>query len=839
MRRAILALGMIVFLGGLLAWQGAAILPLTEQTSADIPEASEQQVLATYGKLPLSFEDNQGQTAEQVRFLSRGRSYSLFLTSTEAVLILISPQNAPSAQGDTSTSSCAASASSAVSPPKQESAVLRMRLVGANPAPQVAGLDELPGKSNYFIGNDPEKWRTNVAQYRKVKYRNVYPGIDLVYYGTNQRQLEYDFIVAPGHNPKAIALKFEGADNLEVDAQGDLLVHLGDEKVRFQKPYVYQESDGARQEIAGGYVLKEKDQVAFRVAPYDVARSLVIDPVLVYSTYLGGSGNEDLEHIAVDTAGNVYVAGRTDSTDFPTESPFQLANSGNFEVFVTKLNADGSAIVYSTYLGGAGDDAALEITVDAAGNAYVVGNTFSSTFPTANPLQAALAGPQDAFVSKLNPAGSALVYSTYLGGSGSELGQDIAVDDAGNAYVVGETDSTNFPTTASPLQAANAGDSDAFIAKLNPEGSALVYSTYLGGTDFERGNGIAVDAAGNAYVSGRTNSTDFPTANPLQAAFGGGTFDAFVTKLNPAGSALVYSTYLGGSELGFGSDIAVDDGGNAYVTGRTRSTDFPVTAGAFQTSKAEGGADVFVTKLSASGSELVYSTYLGGTRFDIAFTIALDASGNAYVAGATASTDFPTANPLQAAFGGGNRDGFVTKLNANGSALVYSTYLGGSGDETTIITVDAFDNVYVAGDTSSTDFPTVSPFQAAHGGGIGDAVVAKIVPLDIDIKPQTDLNTVNPSSHGVLAVAILTTDTFAAQTVSPITVRFGPDGASIAHSLGHLTDVDNDGDLDLLLHFPTQDTGIQCGDTEASLSGQTFDGGPFQASDSIVTVGCR
>ena len=837
MRKAILALGMIVLVGGLLAWQGAAIPPLTEQTSASIPDASKQQVLATYARLPLSFEANQGQSDEQVKFLSRGRGYSLFLTSTEAVLSLISPQNAPSAQRDIPTLYSAASASSAVSPPKQESAVLRMRLVGVNPAPQVVGLGELPGKSNYFIGNDPEKWRTNVAQYRKVKYRNVYPGIDLVYYGTNQRQLEYDFIVAPGHDPKAIALKFEGADNLEVDAQGDLLVHLGDEEVRFQKPYVYQESSEARQEIAGGYLLKDKDEVAFEVASYDATKPLIIDPVLTYSTYIGGSGDETIGTLTVDEAGNFYKAGTTSSADFPTESPFQAANGGNIDAYVTKLNPEGSALVYSTYLGGSGDDTLFRIAVDVDGNAYVTGNTSSTDFPTEGPFQATNGGgPTDAFVTKLNATGSGLVWSTYVGGSGSETGQGIAVDDDGNTYVSGPTSSTDFPT-ANPLQAVSGGDQDAFVIKLNPAGSALVYATYLGGSGADLGNELAIDAAGNAYVTGQTDSTDFPTLNPLQAVPGGNR-DAFVTKLNAAGSMLLYSTYLGGSDLEFSFDIAVDGGGNAYVTGRTRSTDFPVTAGAFQTSKAGGGTDVLVTKLNASGSELVYSTYLGGTRGETAFGIAVDTAGNAYVAGVTTSTDFPTANPFQATNAGGG-DGFVTKLNANGSALVYSTYLGGSGRDVAIIAPVAFaGNAYVTGDTTSLDFPTVNPLQAANAGG-NDNFVAKIAPLDIDIKPRTDPNTVNPSSHGVLVVAILTTDAFAAQTVSPITVRFGPDGASIAHSLGHLTDVDNDGDLDLLLHFPTQDTGIQCGDTEASLSGQTFDGGPFQASDSIVTVGCN
>ncbi len=409
---------------------------------AKTPTANKPQVVENYGKLPLSFEANHGQTDNRVDFLSRGSGYTLFLTPTEAVLALRKP--AASEVG------AAAEVSKVESNPDTEEAVLRMKLVGANPSPQVSGLEELPGKSNYFLGNDPSKWRTNVPQYAKVQYEDVYPGVDLVYYG-NQRELEYDLVVAPWANPEAIHLAFEGEDKLEIDAQGDLVLDSDGGQVRLQKPLVYQQVDGVRQQVAGAYVLKGRHHVGFQVAAYDAGQPLIIDPVLSYSTYLGGIGTDSGVGIAVDTAGNAYVTGQTDSTDFPTASPVQPALGGERDAFVTKLNAAGNALVYSTYLGGSGEDSGLGIAVDASGNAYVMGQTGSTDFPTASPIQAAHGGGlTDAIVTKLNAAGSALVYSTYLGGSANDLGGGIAVDASGNAYVTGFTGSTDFPT-ASPI----------------------------------------------------------------------------------------------------------------------------------------------------------------------------------------------------------------------------------------------------------------------------------------------------------------------------------------------------------------------------------------------------
>jgi hypothetical protein len=667
------------------------------------------QISESYGKLPLSFEENRGQVDRKVKFLSRGSGYTLFLTATEAVLSL-NPQ---------STKTNEASAAEE----RQKSTVLRMKVVGANPSPQISGLDKLSGKSNYFIGSDPAKWRTNVATYSGVKYSDVYPGIDLVYYGI-QGQLEYDWNVAPGAKPEAIRFAVEGADRMRIDSSGDLILTVLGGEVRLDKPLVYQETDGVRREIAGDYMTRKNREVGFRIADYDPTKPLVVDPVLVYSTYHGGAGTDQGWDIAVDSSGSAYVAGYTTSTDFPTANPYQPVYGGGFyDAFITKLNPAGNALVYSTYYGGAGNDYARGIAVDSSDNAYVTGYTDSTNFPTANPRQPANAGTSDAFVTKFNPSGSVLVYSTYHGGSSEDFGFSIAVDTTGNAYVTGRTSSINFPT-ANPRQPAyGGGNTDAFATKFNPSGNTLVYSTYHGGSLDDLAFAVAVDPSGSAYLTGSTESINFPTANPLQPVIGGAGADAFVTKFNPSGSALSYSTYLGGSGFDFAQSIAVDTSGNAYVTGVTSSGGFP-TFNPLQPANG-GGGDAFVTKLNPSGAP-IYSTYHGGTSADHGYCIAADSAGNAYVTGYTYSPDFPTANPLQPAHAGGLQDAFVTKFNAAGSALVYSTYHGGSGfDEPHGIFVDSSGNVFVTGITSSSNFPLASPLQPVYAGSY-DAFISKI-----------------------------------------------------------------------------------------------------------------
>ena len=698
-------------------------VPLVNQTARVVSPISVSQadpktqagVLDSYGKLPLSFEANHGQTDARVKFLSRTGGYSLFLTGDEAVLTLRgSRTNTKKAK----IARTAHTLQSSMAEPKA-GGVLRMKLRHANLAARVTGMDELPGMSNYFIGNDPAKWRTNVPTYAKVKYEGIYSGIDLVYYG-NQRQLEYDFVVAPGADPRRIAFDVRGAKRIRRDQHGDLVLKMTEGEIRWHKPVVYQEKSGTRQEIAARYITGG-NRVAFELAKYDASRPLYIDP-LIYSTYLGGQADDAGQGIAVDSSGNAYVVGTTYSTDFPTKNPLQPANGGEGNAFVAELNPTGSALVYSTYLGGSNVDEGLGIAVDSVGDAYVTGATFSIDFPIKNPLQAAYAGGDgDAFVAEISPMGSALIYSTYLGGSGLDWGRGIAVDSAGNAYVTGQTESADFPTK-NPLQSANGGNVNVFVAKVSFAGSALVYSTYLGGSNYDYGLGIAADRRGNAYVTGNTNSVDFPTRNPLQPALGGYQ-NAFVARLNPSGSALVYSTYLGGSGYDGGNGIAVDSSGNAYVTGFAGSTDFPTKNPLQPANGGEGNA--FVAELNPTGSAFVYSTYLGGSGGDEGYGIAVDGVGNAFITGYTGSSNFPTKNPLQAAYGGDD-DAFVVEIGPTGSALVYSTYLGGSNYDYGLgIAADRRGNAYVTGLTLSSDFPTMNPLQRARGGG-DDAFVAKI-----------------------------------------------------------------------------------------------------------------
>jgi len=752
--------------------------------------AQKTQLAEKYGTLPLSFEANTGQADKSVKFLSRGSGYGLYLTGEEAVLALREGgcTGLPAA-GDGQTAS-------AVRRPglwreaacSHQTAVVRMRLGGSSGVAAPVGEEQLPGTANYLIGNDPAKWHTSVPTYAKVCYRSVYPGVDLVYYG-NQRQIEYDFVVAPGTDPKSIRLQFGGAKGLRLAADGDLVVTAVGGTVAFHKPVVYQVVNGKRETVEGSFVLLAKHTVGFRLGSYHRGKALVIDPALVYSTYLGGSTGtggfaplDGASGIVADTAGNVFVTGSTSSTDFPvTNGAVQTTNSaagGCSTPFVAKLNPTGSALVYSTYLGGSGcGDFAHGLAVDDSGNAYIAGETSSSNFPvTQGAFQTTKPKNRTGFVSKLNPTGSALIYSTYLGGSNGFAGDfasTLVVDDSGNTYIAGVANSTDFPVSQEAYQTTNRivpdpsfgilTGTNAFVTKLNPTGSALIYSTYLGGSGIVFGqglstaiygdgaSGLAVDSGGNVYVTGSAYSTDFPvTVGAFQRTnhVGNSGYNAFVTKLNSTGTALVYSTYLGGgagvayrSGDGLQNALAVDGTGNAYVTGSAFSTDFPVTQGAFQTANhaAAFASNAFVTKLNPTGSALVYSTYLGGSRSDGASGLAVDSSGNAYITGTALSTDFPvTEGAFQttnhaAEYGsrcttcGGNA--FVTKLNPTGSALVYSTYLGGSRDDSASgLAVDGSGNAYISGTANSADFPvTQGAFQTTNRAAVGsNAFVAKL-----------------------------------------------------------------------------------------------------------------
>lgn len=747
----------------------------TLRTKGDVPlaiasAASRAKVLTTYGKLPLRFEVNQGQTNEQVKFVSRGRGYSLFLTEDQAVLRLrsLSALNALSTGHGlqfkelfTNPEASFAARDSRTSPPPPST--VRMKLVGASPQVSVAAFGELLGNSNYFIGNDPKKWQAQIPAYSKVRYKSVYPGVDLVYHG-EQGQLEYDFLVAPGADPRAIALEItsESAEigakhnqvktNARINAHGDLVLRVESGEVRFRKPVVYQQisnsgHQSSRRYIDTRYIIKQGDYIGFEMAKYDTAKSLIIDPVLSYSTYLGGALDDFGNAITVDVQGNIYVTGGTTSSNYRTtagvvQTKYAGADGGyqsvDGDVFVTELNPSGSALVFSTYLGGSGDDNAYGIVVDGPGNIYLTGGTNSSDFPvTPGVYQPSFGGLTDVFVTKLNPSGSSLVYSTHIGVSTEGIrGFGIAVDDTGSAYVTGNA-GPGFPTTSGAYQTGSGAFTSAYVMKLNPTASAADYSTFLSGGAIDYGESIAVDLNHNAYVTGYASSSSFPTTAGAFQTINGGGVDAFVTVLNPAGNALVYSTLLGGTGSEEGFKIALDPLGKVYVTGFTGSANFPTTSGALQTTFGGGNSDAFVAKLDTSKSgaaSLVYSTFLGGSGDENAQNflrdiLAVDNAGNAYVTGATTSKDFPTVNPLQTSSGGGY-DAYVAKLNAAGSRLIYSTYLGGSGDDFGRgIALDSHENVYVTGQTFSTNFPITSDsFQAAFGG-FSDAFMAKLIPI--------------------------------------------------------------------------------------------------------------
>jgi Beta-propeller repeat len=606
-------------------------------------------------------------------------------------------------------------------PDSIESTMIKAEFVDANESVEVVGLEELEYKCNYFIGNEPDKWRTDVPNYGAVTMRGLYPGVDVTF-ASHEGRLESKMLSVSSTDLAQVKVEYRGANIITQQSTTSAFV---------QSPFGEHTFEG----------ILLSDVSAFNSEqPSSSATSSASGLSLVYSTFLGGSEifNESYG-IAVDSAENSYVTGYTTSADFPTQNPYQaVIGGGDFssDVFVTKFSREGNGLIYSTFLGGSNGgwekgDTGRAIAVDASGNAYVTGSTDSPDFPTQNPYQASNGGgPSDAFVTVLNSAGNGLIYSTYLGGIDSETGNGIALDAAGNCYVIGTTWSPDFPTQ-NPFQASKLGFSDAFITKINSTSGGLIYSTYLGGIGgFEdasdAGHGIAVDSAGNAYVTGYTPSFNFPTQNPFQASKRGFS-DAFITKINSEGSGLIYSTYLGGDNSEGGSSIAIDAWGNAYITGWTSSVDFP-TQNPLQDSNGAANSVVFVTKINSSGNGLVYSTYLGGSHQEIGFGIAVDVADNAYVTGLTYSTNFPTQIPFQGTKGG-NWDAFVFKINAVGSALHYSTYLGGGGDDFGYgIAIDTEGGAYVAGTTTSFDFPTQNPFQASLSR-IFNAFVTKLISL--------------------------------------------------------------------------------------------------------------
>lgn len=699
-----------------------------------------------YSRLPLSFEANEGQTNLRAKYLARGQNFTLFLTSGDAVLQLGSPWVA--APGAQSPFSGFRPRLSSFSPTTGTSDLIRLKLLGARQGVKIMGADKLAGYSNYFLGNDPRHWYTHIPNYARVRYEQVYPGIDLVYHG-HQGQLENDFVLSAGADPNRVRLGFEGIESMHLDPSGDLVLKVRGGEIYLRRPRAYQGERGERHEVKARYVLQAGMRVSFGLGPYDRRQQLVIDPVLTYSSYLGGSGGDAGSGIVLDSSGDAYVTGTTGSLNFPTTSSGQTTTGGGKDAFVTKFNPAGTALIYSVYLGGSADDSATGIALDSSGNAYIVGYTYSTNFPTTSgAFQTANDGNADAFLAKLDPSGSSLVYSTYLGGSDTDYGYGVAVDASGDVFVTGSTLSMDFPTM-SPLQVGNDGYSDAFVSEFNPLGTGLLYSTYLGGTGGDVGYAIALDGAGNPYVAGYTTSTDFPTQNALQSSLAGGA-DAFIAEINPETSSLVFSTYLGGSGADVAYALALDAAGSIYVAGSSSSDDFPVTAGAFQTAN-HGQGDAFIAKLAPGVTQLVYSSLLGGSGSDQAKAIALDSSGDAFLTGFTQSSNFPLADALQRVLGisGASScgvtfcsDAFVSKFGPSGD-LVYSTFLGGNGaDAGQAIAVDSTAAAYVTGSTASANFPVIGGApQSTYAGATpsSNAFVAKISPQDdpaVALSPQ-------------------------------------------------------------------------------------------------------
>ena len=695
-----------ILLGGCLIVAAQA----NSNSGSQIPQGTKdrQQWLDSLGQLTMSFEANRGQTDSHVAFVSRGAGYTLFVTKDEAVFAL------KGGHGNTADT-------------------LRMHFNGVNRNSVVTGQDELPGKSNYFVGNDPKLWRTAIPTFTKVENHNLYPGIDLVYYGS-QQQLEYDLKVLPGADPGRINLdfradhdsKFSNSASVQVDKAGNLVSAADSSKVLLRKPLVYQMSAttsgvATKMAIAAKYVVTG-NKVGFQIGSYDRSRTLIIDPVVpFYSTYLGGAANDYGYGIALDAKGNAYVTGSTASLNFPNPGCIQCVNAGGLsDAFVTELNPGG--LVYSTYLGGAANDYGYGISVDVAGNAYVTGSTNSPNFPVALCFQCVFqGGAADAFVTEIAAGGAGLVYSTFLGGKGGDFGRAIALDPAGDAFVTGNTTSKNFPVPGCTFGCLPGGLSDAFVTELTrrPGGPvALIYSDYLGGAANDYGYGIAVDPNQNAYVTGATSSVNFPTTAPacFQCA-PQGLSDAFVTRVAPFGAALVNSTYLGGPTNDYGFGIAIDGQLTVFVTGSTAGP-FPLGP-CFQCVYGGGPSDAFVTRLDPTLTGIIYSTYLGGAGTDAGRGIAVDAMDDADVTGNTNSKNFPVANCFQCV-ARGNMDAFVTSLTPPGVAVVYSTYLGGKGNDFGRgIAVNPLFNPtihYVTGYTNSPNFPVIGAGFPPAGG---------------------------------------------------------------------------------------------------------------------------
>jgi hypothetical protein len=732
-RPLLLVLALLCLLATLPAQRLSLVPTLTTPSVPEAPQGASQ-----LAQLPLAFVPNVGQSDSSVHFQARALGGSLFFTPGAVVLSLPASNRQPLTVGRFQSDRH-------VQPPLMTDppAVVQLHFDGANPSPNLAGTDRLPGIVNYFIGNDPARWRTNLPTYAGVTYQQLYPGIDLRYDG-NDGRLKGTYLVAPGADPARIRWRYTGATDVRIDATtGDLTITLPRQAgvtartLIERAPVAWQEINGHQVSVAASYQYAADGSIGFALDHYDPRVSLTIDPILQYSTYLGGNGFEYGSGIAVDNAGNIYVTGNTDSLTFPAFNPLQPPARGTgIDVFVAKLDPSGKKMIFSTYIGGNDHELPSRIAVDSGGNMYVTGYTSSRDFPSIATLQG-YGGGVDAFVVKIDTSGTKLLLSTYLGGTQDDYGWGLTLDNKGGVYLVGETASTDFLTAMNTLPPFSGGGDDPFVMKLNATGGAPIFNMRLGGSGNDGATSIVVDSTGNMYITGQTTSGNFYTTPSSYQGSQQGSDDAFVVKLDPNGSSLLYSTYLGGTGSDLGSSIAIDNIGNAYISGQTTSP-FP-QVNSIQASFGGNGSlnygDAFVAKLNPQGNALLFSTYLGGDGDDGGTDIAVDDSGNVYITGTTNSAaNYPIINPLQAHLSGPT-DMFVAKIDTNTHKLLVSTYLGGSNDDQgNGIALDNLGNAYIVGATDSSDFRAELPFQPSLNGS-DDALIVKVSTV-----PSLDLN---------------------------------------------------------------------------------------------------
>ena len=726
-RSLMAAIGVSLWLVLLMAKGGESIL--VRQPGSGAGNVAAGSVLS---QIPMAFEPNKGQVEPGFSYIARGGRHALLLGSAEgsSLVRLIRTVNGVQKAID-------------------------VRFPGSNPEARLEPDGELQGRSSYFLGDRSDEWLADLPNYERIAYREIYPGVDLVFYGRGS-QLEYDFIVAPGADPSLIRMEFDGATGVSLDGSGDINLEIPSVDVRtagdvlqVRRPTVYQGTAESRRLVAAGYRISGRREVSIDLAGYDRTKPLVVDPIIDLSTFLGGSGQETGYAVTVDTTGNIYIVGQTSSLNFPAKSAYDNSINGTSDAFIVKINPTGTSVLFSTYLGGRNPgDKAWDVEVDRDGRIYVCGETLSLNFPIVNAYQGAFRGGTDGFISILSSNGAQLLYSSYLGGSSQDVIYGMALDADRNIYLTGGTKSSNFPVI-NAIQPELKGRMDSFVTKLNWKGE-VIFSTFLGGQDTgvesseeEVGYGIALDSLQNIYLTGSTSSRSFPLVNPIQSTFGG-VEDCFIVKLNGSGQAILYSTFLGGSRADRGRAIAVDGFGQAHVTGYTFFNDFPLV-NALQPIY-RGNLDAFVAKLEADGRRLVFSTYLGGTGEENSGSlndqvpsgsIAVDKVGNIYVAGKTGSFDFPVSQPTQPWLRG-NTDGFLCKIDPAGSALLFSTYIGSSypsdlgNDERVLgLAVDGNGAVYLTGQALQSDFPLTNSLQSGFGGGSSDAFLTRISMPDL------------------------------------------------------------------------------------------------------------